>query len=110
LFNLSALQAIVAGIEAVTDNSSVSLAIPGRCEVIDEGQPFSVIVDVASTPETLARLLDAVKEAGAKRVFLVFGCEGDGNRQLREQMGEVAHFKVRRARRRDGRMRPRQQP
>jgi hypothetical protein len=31
------LKAIVAGIEAVD-------IIPGRCEIIDEGQPFSVVV------------------------------------------------------------------
>jgi UDP-N-acetylmuramyl tripeptide synthase len=38
------LRSIVAGIEAVE-------IIPGRCEVLDEGQDFSVIVDAASTPQ-----------------------------------------------------------
>ncbi len=50
LADLSAvgLQAIVAGIEAVD-------VVPGRTEIIDEGQSFPVIVDSASTPEALSR-------------------------------------------------------
>ena len=43
-------QAIVAGIESVD-------VVPGRCEIIDEGQPFPVIVDSASTAESFTRLL-----------------------------------------------------
>jgi UDP-N-acetylmuramyl tripeptide synthase len=46
--DLVALQAIVAGIEAVD-------VVPGRTEIIDEGQSFPVIVDSASTPEALSR-------------------------------------------------------
>ena len=42
------LQAIVAGIEAVD-------VVPGRTEIIDEGQSFPVIVDSANTPEALSR-------------------------------------------------------
>lgn len=38
------LKSIVAGIEAVE-------VVPGRSELIDEGQGFSVIVDAADTPE-----------------------------------------------------------
>lgn len=38
------LKSIVAGIEAVE-------VVPGRSELIDEGQAFSVIVDAADTPE-----------------------------------------------------------
>jgi len=40
----------VAGIESVD-------VVPGRCEIIDEGQPFPVIVDSASTAESFTRLL-----------------------------------------------------
>ncbi len=43
-------QAIVAGIEAVD-------VVPGRCEIIDEGQAFPVIVDSALTAESFSRLL-----------------------------------------------------
>ena len=35
------LKAIVAGIEAVD-------IVPGRCEIIDEGQPFAVVVSASA--------------------------------------------------------------
>ena len=81
------LRTIVRGIEATE-------VIPGRTEAIDEGQPFAVIVDSARTPDALGRLLDGVREAGAKRLILVMGCEGGRPRAARPYMGEVAHFKA----------------
>ena len=80
------LQAIVVGIEAVD-------LIPGRMELIDEKQAFPVIVDYAHTPAALGRILDTVKECGAKRVITVFGCGGDRDRGKRPLMGEIAHYK-----------------
>ena len=46
-------------------------------------------VDSASTPEQLGRLLDDVKEAGAKRVLLVFGCPGTTSKEQRAAMMQV---------------------
>ena len=80
------LENIVAGIEAVE-------MVPGRVEVIDEGQGFPVIVDYAHTPEALSRLLDTVKECGAKRIITVVGCGGDRDKTKRPLMGEIAHYK-----------------
>lgn len=80
------LASIVAGIEAVE-------VIPGRSEIIDEGQPFSVVVDAASTPEQLQCMLDALRAGGAKRIFTVLGCEGGvapERRSLRAKSGQVA--------------------
>lgn len=57
--------------------------------MIDEGQPFSVVVDAADTPEALSALLASLREAGAKRIFTVFGCAGGGRKDLRPYMGEV---------------------
>ena len=81
------LRTIVRGIEATE-------VIPGRTEAIDEGQPFAVIVDSARTPDALGRLLDGIREAGAKRLIVVLGCEGGRPRAARPYMGEVAHFKA----------------
>lgn len=39
-------------------------------------QDFAVIVDAANTPQRLAQVLDDLREAGAKRIFCVFGCDG----------------------------------
>lgn len=46
-------------------------------------------MDSASTPEQLGRLLDDVKEAGAKRVLLVFGCPGTTSKEQRAAMMRV---------------------
>jgi hypothetical protein len=48
-----------------------------------------VQVDSASTPHQLSRLLDDVKEAGAKRVLLVFGCPGRLSAQERKALTAV---------------------
>ena len=79
------LKSIVAGIEAVE-------VIPGRCEVVDEGQEFSVIVDAASTPEALDAMLSTLR-GNAKNIFTVFGCQGERDRTVRPKMAEVAHAK-----------------
>ncbi len=39
-------------------------------------QDFAVVVDAANTPQRLAQVLDDLREAGAKRIFTVFGCDG----------------------------------
>jgi len=78
---------IVAGIEAVD-------VIPGRSEIIEEGQPFPVIVDSASTPRQLSHLIDEVKEAGARKTIVVMGCSGSSSAEHRAAMGNMGHFKA----------------
>jgi UDP-N-acetylmuramoyl-L-alanyl-D-glutamate--2,6-diaminopimelate ligase len=66
--------------------------VPGRLEAIERGQPFSVFVDYAHTPDALERVLAAVRAtlpAGA-RLGVVFGCGGDRDRGKRAPMGAAA--------------------
>ena len=65
--------------------------MPGRFEPIDAGQPFSVIVDYAHTPDGLAEALRSARAAaGRQRLVAVFGCGGDRDRDKRPEMGSVA--------------------
>jgi UDP-N-acetylmuramoyl-L-alanyl-D-glutamate--2,6-diaminopimelate ligase len=74
---------IARGIEALD-------GVPGRFETVDEGQPFTVIVDYAHTPDSLENVLSTARELDAGRVICVFGCGGDRDREKRPIMGRIA--------------------
>jgi UDP-N-acetylmuramoyl-L-alanyl-D-glutamate--2,6-diaminopimelate ligase len=59
-------------------------------EVIDEGQPFTVIVDFAHAPESLRRVLSLLRERSRGRLIAVFGCIGEHDRERRPGMATVA--------------------
>ena len=77
------LDVIAEGVEAME-------SAPGRMELVDEGQPFSVVVDYAQTPEALKRAIESVRKTGANNVITVFGCGGDRDASKRAEMGRVA--------------------
>jgi UDP-N-acetylmuramoyl-L-alanyl-D-glutamate--2,6-diaminopimelate ligase len=62
---------------------------PGRFEPIEEGQPFSVLVDYAHTPDSLENVLRAAREMTAGRLMAVFGAGGDRDRDKRPKMGRA---------------------
>ncbi|RJE90774.1 UDP-N-acetylmuramoyl-L-alanyl-D-glutamate--2,6-diaminopimelate ligase [Paenibacillus sp. 1011MAR3C5] len=64
--------------------------VPGRVESVEEGQPFSVVVDYAHTPDGLENVLRAIQEFAGNRVICVFGCGGDRDRSKRPLMGKIA--------------------
>jgi UDP-N-acetylmuramoyl-L-alanyl-D-glutamate--2,6-diaminopimelate ligase len=74
--------AIKEGIEAVE-------RVPGRFDEVDEGQPFTVIVDYAHTPGALETALEAARELARGRVICVFGAGGNRDRAKRPLMGQV---------------------
>ena len=67
-----------------------AVVVPGRFELVDAGQPFTVVVDFAHTPDALEHVLAAASAATGGRVHVVFGCGGDRDPAKRGPMGEVA--------------------
>jgi UDP-N-acetylmuramoyl-L-alanyl-D-glutamate--2,6-diaminopimelate ligase len=97
-FNVSnalaaATTGVVLGIEpaVIAAGLSTPVAVPGRFELVDAGQPFAVVVDYAHTPDGLEQLLAAGRElVGRGAVTVVFGCGGERDQTKRGPMGEVA--------------------
>ncbi|MDF2634985.1 MAG: UDP-N-acetylmuramoyl-L-alanyl-D-glutamate--2,6-diaminopimelate ligase [Pelosinus sp.] len=97
LFNvynvLSAVSAALAeGIDAHTIKSALEEfeSVSGRFELVDIGQPFSVIVDYAHTPDGLENILKTAQQIAKKRIIVVFGCGGDRDKTKRPIMGQLA--------------------
>jgi len=66
--------------------------VPGRVESIDEGQPYTVIVDYAHSEDSLEQLLSMLKELTERKLIVVFGATGGGrDKEKRPKMGAVVH-------------------
>ncbi len=74
---------IEAGLESVA-------GVAGRFELVHAGQPFTVIVDYAHTPDGLAQALEAARELTDGNLIVVFGAGGDRDHDKRPLMGAVA--------------------
>jgi UDP-N-acetylmuramoyl-L-alanyl-D-glutamate--2,6-diaminopimelate ligase len=77
-------------LEAAADGIASLAGVPGRMESIDEAQPFTVLVDYAHTPDSLANVLRAAREVCDGELIAVFGCGGDRDRGKRPLMGRAA--------------------
>lgn len=65
--------------------------VPGRFERIDEGQPFTVIVDYAHEPESTKNLYETIAALPHDRVIHVTGSAGGGRDTARRPLlGEIA--------------------
>jgi UDP-N-acetylmuramoyl-L-alanyl-D-glutamate--2,6-diaminopimelate ligase len=96
VYNVLAAAAVGLALGLPLDTVARGLAtvrgVPGRMEFIEEGQPFSAIVDFAHTPNALGQALRTARGiAGPEgRVIVVFGCAGLRDREKRGMMGSIA--------------------
>lgn len=77
------LETIKAGLEK-------KIKVSGRFELVDKGQPFSVVVDYAHTPDGMEKVLNLARNLKPHRLITVFGCGGDRDREKRPIMGKIA--------------------
>ncbi len=96
LFNLhNSLAAISVGLALRMDLAQVVSAVesvwgvPGRFQLVREGQDFTVVVDYAHTPDGLESLLRSARDITSGQLTAVFGCGGDRDRTKRPLMGEI---------------------
>jgi UDP-N-acetylmuramoyl-L-alanyl-D-glutamate--2,6-diaminopimelate ligase len=76
------LPTVVSGLEAIQ-------RIPGRLERVECGQPFSVFVDYAHTPDALSGSLETLRAVTSGRLICVFGAGGDRDKSKRPLMGRA---------------------
>jgi len=74
----------------IRDALARATPVRGRMDRIDAGQPFSVIVDYAHTPESLEKVLALLRPLTAGRLIAVFGSAGERDRAKRPKLAAAA--------------------
>lgn len=67
-----------------------NVRVPGRCEIVDIGKTFTVMLDYAHNPSSLEAVVTAIKRQATGRIILVFGCGGNRDATKRPIMGQIA--------------------
>ena len=89
---IATASALGANKKAITSGLSKLPTIPGRMEVIEGKQPFTVVVDYAHEQASMNALMDSAKDMKPKgaKVITLLGAEGGGRDSAkRPEMGEI---------------------
>ena len=77
-------------LEHIKDGIAAVKTIPGRMELVESGQPFTVMIDHAHTPAALRSLLTTVRSTLKGRLICVVGADGNRDSSKRDEIGKVA--------------------
>ena len=97
-FNAYNIMAAMIAVSSVTGKSFQEIAahipelkpIKGRMTLIEQGQPFELIVDYAHTPSSFETIFPPLKKRCSGRIFAVFGSGGERDLTKRPLQGEIA--------------------
>ena len=97
-FNAYNLMAAITAVSSVTGLSFEQVAahvpelspIKGRMTVIDQGQPFELIVDYAHTPSSFETIFPPLRKRCNGRIFALFGSGGERDLTKRPLQGQIA--------------------
>ena len=87
-------------IESIAEGLSRANSIPGRMQLVDEGQKFCTLVDSAKTPEDVRNAIQSARAiTQCRRVIVVVGADGTNHdytvmdsapeKEFRRKMGET---------------------
>ena len=89
LCTLGICHALALPLEAACEGLARARGLRGRMQVLDAGQPFSIVIDYAHTPDGLAQVLKELRPLTAGRLLVAFGAPGDRDPSKRPLMGEA---------------------
>lgn len=98
VYNALASTILISAVEGIDERTifewwKTLKPITGRMSIIDEGQPFEVVVDYAHTPSSFSTIfepLDRRLHAQNHRIISVFGSAGERDTQKRPEQGRIA--------------------
>lgn len=74
----------------IADGLMSLASVPGRMQTVDEGQPFSVVVDYAHTPDAIRSVLRELRPSTHGRLMVLLGSAGERDVEKRAIQGRVA--------------------
>jgi UDP-N-acetylmuramoyl-L-alanyl-D-glutamate--2,6-diaminopimelate ligase len=87
---IAAAVALGAEPEAAAVGISRLASVPGRLERVPIEGGVEVFVDHAHTPEALEQVLTQLRPLTPRKLWVVFGCGGGGDRRVRPRMAAIA--------------------
>lgn len=89
LIAIGLAQAAGVDIDAIVEALRTTGGVPGRMQVVSEGQPFTVVVDFAHTPDSLRKILGFMRTMTAGRLIVVSGSAGERDTTKRPLQGRA---------------------